>query len=166
MLIKIYQNEDIHIDVDVFDNDNSIKNKIARKLNTLPKYIFKHGAQWINLKDIVNKDDIKEIALLLSNNDNQDFVEGLNDSFLFLENRDINSQYESGYLYLSSIREKIITLLAEKLLSKYSEVGEGFQISILKDSYKDILPSYWRDRQLENYFENILKIINNDEEEF
>ena len=73
MLIKIYQNEDIYVDTDIFDNTSSIKNKIALKLDTLPKYIFKYGTKWLNLKDIINKDDIKEIALLLSNNDNQDF---------------------------------------------------------------------------------------------
>ena len=162
MLIKIYQNEDIHIDTDIFDNSNSIKNKIALKLDTLPKYIFKHGTKWLNLKDIINKDDVKEIAILLSNNDNQDFEKGLNDSFLFLENHDLNSDYESGYLYLSSIREKVITLLSEKLLNNYGEIENEYYISILKDSYKDIFPRYWSNKKLNNYFENILKIIEND----
>ena len=151
MLIKIYQNEDIHVDTDIFDNTSSIKNKIALKLDTLPKYIFKHGTKWLNLKDIINKDDVKEIAVLLSNKDGEDFEKGLNDSFLFLENLDLNSDYESGYLYLSSIREKVVTLLSEKLLDNYAEVRDEYHISLLKDSYKDIFPSYWSDKKLENY---------------
>jgi len=162
MLVKIYQNKNINIDTDIFDNNISIKNKIALKLDTLPKYIFKHDVKWINLKDIVNKNDIGEIAKLLSNNTNQDFEKGLNDSFLFLENRDLSSEYDSGYQYLSSIREKIITLLSVKLLSDYEQIQVEYYISILKDSYKDIFPDYWTNKKLENYFENILKIIKDD----
>ena len=162
MLIKIYQNEDINIDTDIFDNDNSIKKKISIKLGILPKYLYKRGDEWINLKDIVSKDSVKEIALLLTKENNDDFLSGINDSFLFLENKDLSNEYAAGYNYLSSIREKITTLLSEKTLDNYKEVEENYLIPILKDQYKNMLPSYWHKNKIDKYFEKIFDIIKND----
>ena len=165
MLIKIYQNEDINIDTDIFDNDNSLKKKISIKLGILPKFLYKRGEEWINLKDIIAKDSVKEIALLLSGENNDDFLSGINDSFLFLENKDLNNEYVNGYNYLSSIRENVITLLSEKTLNDYKGIEENYLIQILKDEYKDMLPHYWGKNDVDKYFEKIFDIVKNNKKE-
>lgn len=162
MLIKIYQNDDINIDTDIFDNDDSLREKISVKLGILPKYLYKRQDEWINLKDIVTKDSVKEIALLLSKENNDSFLSGINDSFLFLENKDLNDEYVAGYYYLSSIREKIITLLAETTLNNYKGIEENYLIPILKDEYKDMLPDYWSNSEINKYFEEIFENVNAD----